>query len=50
MEKRCIVYENNLKEEFYMGNSLGCKLYYLVPNIEENISLNVRLLCSKSSF
>lgn len=30
-----------------MGNSLGCKL---VPGIKENISLNVGLLCSESSF
>ena len=33
-----------------MGNNLGCKLYYLVPGIKESISLNVGLLCSKSSF
>ena len=33
-----------------MGNSLECKLYYLVLDIKENISLNVGLLCSKSSF
>ena len=33
-----------------MGNNLGCKLYYLVPDIKENISLNVGLLCSESSF
>lgn len=33
-----------------MGNSLGCKLYYLVPSIKESISLNVGLLCSESSF
>ena len=50
MEKRYIVYENSLKEEFYMGNSLGCKLYYLVPGIKESISLTVGLLCSESSF
>ena len=33
-----------------MGNSLGCKLYYLVHGIKESISLNVGLLCSESSF
>ncbi len=33
-----------------MSNSLGCKLYYLVPGIKESISLNVGLLCSESSF
>ena len=33
-----------------MGNSLGCKLYYLVPGIKESISLTVGLLCSESSF
>ena len=33
-----------------MGNSLGWKLYYLVPGIKESISLNVGLLCSESSF
>ena len=33
-----------------MCNSLGCKLYYLVPGIKESISLNVGLLCSESSF
>ncbi len=33
-----------------MGNSLGCKLYYLVPGIKESISFNVGLLCSESSF
>lgn len=33
-----------------MGNSLGCKLYYLVPGIKKYISLNVGLLCSESSF
>ncbi len=33
-----------------MGNSLGCKLYYLVPGIKESISLNVGLLCSEFSF
>lgn len=33
-----------------MGNSLGCKLYYLVSGIKESISLNVGLLCSESFF
>ena len=32
-----------------MGNNLECKLYYLVSNIKENISLNDGLLCSKAS-
>ena len=50
MGKRYIVFENSLKEEFYMGNSLGCKLYYLVPGTKDSISLNVGLLCSESSF